>query len=296
MARPLPNFLDGRYERLDELPPGLAGELAYLRFCTPALSSRRRPDHKILTDRARFHLRNAQWVRVDTVEGPVQAYIFEPDAWAAQRGSVLVAHGWTSESSFMAVFAEQLRRAGFRVVAFDQPGHGFTGRPRASLIDCSRALLSVAEALGPIRFVVAHSMGCLAALFVGEGSAPLSRSYPFERYVLVSGPNRFSVVTAEFGEEFRLSRAAYRAYERRLERIAHRRMADFNGADMLAATGRPALLLHARDDTEVEFACAEEIAAQCPAAELKSFDGLGHRNILYAPPVIRAAVAYLTRP
>lgn len=289
-------FLDGRCDRLGELPPGLAGQLAYLRFCMPALSSRRTADHKVLVDRARFHLRNATWLTVETAEGPVKAFVFEPDAGVAQKGSVLVVHGWTSETSFMAVFAEQLRRAGFRVVAFDQPGHGFTGRPRASLIDCARALLDVAEALGPIRFVVAHSMGCLASLLVGEGGSPLPRSYPFERYVLLSGPNRFTVVTKEFGDEFDLEPAAQRTYERLLERIAHRRIRDFNGADMLAATGRPALLIHARDDTEVSFACAEEIAAQCPAAELKSFDGLGHRNLLYAPPVIRAAVAYLTRP
>ena len=39
---------------------------------------------------------------------------------------------------------------------------------------------------------------------------------------------------------------------------------------------------------------AEEIVAACPKAELRAVDGLGHRNILFAPPVIRAALSYLT--
>ncbi len=231
-----------------------------------------------------------------TSEGATQAYVFTPDAGSAAKGNVLVAHGWTSEASFMAVFAEQLRRAGFRVVLFDQPAHGKSTRERASLIDCSRALLQVAEALGPIRFVVAHSMGCLAALLAGEGGAPMPHPYPFERYVLVSGPNKFATMTKEFGETLGLEPAAQRHYERLLERIAHRRIVDFSGARLLAATGRAALILHDRGDHEVPFRNAEEIAAACPKAELMAFDGLGHRNILFAPPVIRAAVAYLTRP
>lgn len=277
-----------------DLPPALAGDLAFRRFCMPKLSTRRTADHDILTSRARFHLRNARWVSVPTMHGLMQAYIYEPDkADPASAPSVLIAHGWTSEASFMAVFAEQLRRAGFRVVAFDQPAHGKSPGERANLIDCARALLEVAIALGPIRFVVAHSMGCLASLVAGEGAAPMARAYPFERYVLVSSPNRFIDITGEFAEELGLEPAARRAYENHLERIAHRRILDFTGARMLAATGRPALLMHARDDTEVRFSNSEAIAAACPQAKLAAFDGLGHRTILFAPPVIRAAVTYL---
>lgn len=281
--------------RLDLYPPAKAGDLAYDLFCTPKRSSRRSPDHALLAERARFHLRNATWVEVPTTEGRVQAYVFEPEAGAPARGSVLIAHGWTSEASFMAVFAEQLRRAGFRVVAFDQPGHGRSGQEKASLIDCSRALLQVAEALGPIRFGVAHSMGGLALLLVGEGGPPMPRAYPFERYVLVSVPDAFRFITQEFADEVRLTQAGARAYERRLERIAHRPIDTFRASRFLAATGRPALVLHARDDTEVAFQHAEEIVAACPLAELRPFDGLGHRNILFAPPVIRAALSYLSQ-
>lgn len=285
--------LKSRSLRFDGLPPGLAGDLAYRRFCLPRYSTRRSPDHAVLADRARFHLRKATWVRVPTTEGEVQAYVFEPDG-AAARGGVLIAHGWTSEASFMAVFAEQLRRAGFRVVAFDQPGHGLSAQRRASLVDCARALLQVAEALGPFRYAVTHSMGGLATLLAGEGGAPMGRSYPFERYVLVSSPNRFSTVTREFADELCLGRAATRSFEQHVERVAHRPIETFAASLLLAATGRPALVVHSRDDWEVAFENAEEIVAACPRATLLAVDGLGHRNILFAPPVIRAALSYLT--
>lgn len=279
---------------LSRRAPALAGDLAFRRFSTPALSERRSPDHVQLVERARFHLRSAARACVDTVHGPVQCFIFEPAGARAER-NVLVSHGWTSESSFMAVFAEQLRRAGFRVVAFDQPAHGQTGGRRATLIDCTRVLIDVARALGPFHFAVAHSMGSIASLLAGAGGPPFGADgYPFERYVLISSPNRFSDVARAFGEGLGLNERAQRAYERHLERVAHRPLQSFRADRLLSKTGRPALVIHSRDDREVLFTCAEEIAAACPATKLVPFDGLGHRMILTVPPVIRAAVAYLT--
>ena len=289
-------FLDRRRGPVHygHLPPGLAGDLAYQRFCLPKYSTRRSLDHLALTERARFHLRNATWVRVPTAEGEIQAYVFEPDG-VPVRGGVLIAHGWTSEASFMAVFAEQLRRAGFRVVAFDQPGHGKSEQERASLIDCARAALEVADALGPFRYAVTHSLGGLALLLIGEGAPPIARSYPFERYVLVSSPNRFSSIVDEFSEELGLRPEAARVFDRHIERIAHRPITTFTAANLLGAIRQPALVIHSRDDKEVSFRNAEEIVAAWPDAELQAIDGLGHRNILFASPVIRAAISYLTR-
>ncbi len=62
----------------DGLPPALAGDLAYQLFCTPKLSSHRGPDHDTLVERARFHLRNAEWESIATPFGRLQAYVFSP--------------------------------------------------------------------------------------------------------------------------------------------------------------------------------------------------------------------------
>lgn len=275
--------------------PQSRGELAFRQFCTPRLSSYRSPDHDLLAERARFHLRNASAVRVATSEGDIQAYVFEPEEEVATGASVLLVHGWTGEASFMTAFAEHFRKRGLRAVLFDLPAHGNSAGEHTSLIACAHAVRQVAEAVGPIHSVVGHSLGGMAALLAGGGRPPMPRPYPFQDYVLVAVPNRFSEVTRKFGEELGLSFAAQRDYELRLEQIAHRRIADFTGAKLLEATGRPALIVHARDDADVAFADAEEIAAACSSARLQPCDGFGHRKILYAPPVVRAAASYLIR-
>jgi pimeloyl-ACP methyl ester carboxylesterase len=279
---------------IDDASGALAGALAYRRFCTPVLSGHRTADHDRLVERSRFHLRNAHPVSVATNEGNLQAYVFDPEG-SAGAASVLMVHGWTGEASFMSAFAEQFRRRGFRVVLFDFPAHGRSAGRHTNLIACAHATRDIAEELGPVHFVVAHSLGGLAALLAGGGGPPMPRAYPFRAFVLVSMPNRFADVTRAFGERLRLRPAAQRNYEHRLEQLAHRSIAEFTGANLLAATGRPALLMHARDDREVSFANAEQIAGQGLPAKLVGFDGLGHRKILYAPPVVRCASTYLLR-
>ena len=282
------------FAALSARAPGLAGELAYRRFCTPVLSERRSADHRLLAERARFHLRRAAWQRLPTPVGAVQAYVFEPDQSPA-RGTVIVVHGWTSEASFMTAIAEPIRRAGWRVVLFDCPAHGLSAGRRTHLVDCARATLAVADAFAPVHAFVTHSFGSLVALLVAEGGAPMPARVAVDRFVLIAAPNRMREVTAAFGRNIGLGGHAQRVYEHQLERIGHRPLDGFQSATMLRATGRPALIIHATDDHEVPFRNAMEIMSNCPAAELARFDALGHRKILYASPPIRAAVAFLGR-
>jgi len=286
MTIPWPLTADGG------LLPELAGARAFRRFCTPELSSCRSVDHDRLVERARFHLRFAHAQRLATSVGTLQTYVFEPRGGCV--ASALLVHGWTGEAAFMSAFAEYLCRRGLRTVLLDLPAHGQSAGRQTTLMDCAHAVHEVAGAMGPIRFAIGHSIGALAVLVAGEGRHPMPSPRVFEAYVLVSMPDRFGDVTRRFGDEQALSPAALRAFERQLERLAERTIGDFTGSNLLTATGRPTLLLHARDDQEVPFTDAERLSAM-PGAELQAFDGLGHRMILYAPPVVRAAAAFLAR-
>src|ERR1700730_6295691 len=188
--------------KLAGLPDALAGDLAFRIFCTPELSQHRTPDHHVLTERARFHLRHARWERVPTPAGEVQSYVFEADD--ASRGPVLLVHGWTSEASFMTAFIEPLRRSGLRVVAFDFPAHGLSPGRRTNLAECARALYGVCRHYGPVHAVVAHSFGGFVSLLVAEGGPPMPRATPIERCVLLACPDRLSGVTRLFRRRLRL--------------------------------------------------------------------------------------------
>jgi len=273
---------------LDTLPPALAGDVAFRIFCTPELSQHRSYDHDELTSRARFHLRHAKWQRLATPAGDVQTYTFEPDC--KPRGTVMLVHGWTSEAAFMTAFMEPLRRSGYRVVAFDFPAHGLSPGRRTNLADCARSMLAVCDHLGQIDAVVAHSFGGFVSLLVAEGGPPMEHAHQIGRFVLISCPNKLSEVALNFGRTLKLGPAAQRAYEHHLERVGHRPVATFSASELLRGTDAPVLVIHGREDDEVSFRNAEDIAAARPSARLLGFDGLGHRNVLFAPPVFRAVM------
>lgn len=271
----------------------LWGHYAFTRFSTPRLSSYRSPDHDAQAERARFHLRRAKPHVFYSADYRVQAYEFMPDGEVAPRASVLMLHGWTGEASFMCAFAEHFRRRGFRVVLVDFPAHGASSGRRTTLMACAQAARDAAERLGPFQYVVGHSLGGTAALLAGEGAPPIGSAYPFQAYVLIAVPNRFADVTRKFGAELSLNAAAQWDFERRLEAIAQRRLYDFTGAKLAKAVARPAVLFHARDDGDVPHGDGEAIVRAVPHLEFRSVDGLGHRNILYATPVVRGAADFL---
>lgn len=273
---------------LGHLPSALAGDMAFRIFCTPELSHHRAPDHDQLIARARFHLRNARWERVPTRAGTVQTYVYEPDA--PSRGTVLLVHGWTSEGAFMTAFTEPLRRSGLRVVAFDFPAHGHSPGRRTNLAECARAMLDVADHYGPIDAAVAHSFGGFVALLVAEGGPPLPYAHPIGRFVLLSCPNQLRDVTRDFGGQLGLDARAQRAYEHHLERVGRRSVASFSAVELLGRVDKPTLVIHGTGDREVPFDNAEAIVRGSPTARLLPFEGIGHRTILYAPPVFRAAM------
>ncbi|MBS0242408.1 MAG: alpha/beta fold hydrolase [Proteobacteria bacterium] len=274
--------------------PTLVGHRALRLFCTPSMSRHRAPDHDVLVERARFHLRDAQRTTIATSVGRMETYLLEPQN-AAPVATVLLVHGWTGEAAFMSAFADFFGRRGMRVLLVDMPAHGDSPGRYTSLMDCARGISDVAAAYGRIDFAVGHSIGGLAVLLAAGGRPPMPRSIDFRAIVAIASPDRFLDVTRRFGSEQRLDERAQADFERRLERLAHRPISQFTGSNLIAEASRPVLLLHARDDDEVPFADAERMAGAAGQVELQAFDGLGHRAILYAPPVVRAAHAFLSR-
>lgn len=273
--------------RASRQSPRRAGDVAYRMFCRPPLSPHAPRDHHQLVARARVHLEKARWFEIETPVGAVQAYEYAPAAAARPGKTVLLVHGWTSEASFMAAFVEPLRQRGHRVVSFDFPAHGHSHGRETNMVDCARALSAVMTELGRIDTIVAHSVGALVSLMVAEGRDPLPHPEPAGRYALIAAPNRLKRMTDRFSTHLGLDPIAQRAFERHLERIGRRSLADFSTANLLQAVGRPALVIHSRDDDQIPYQDALEVAASNRISRLVTMDGLGHARILYAPPVVR---------
>lgn len=254
--------------------PGVAARWAETIFCTPPRHEPRRAEEAFIATGKGFGV---------TWEGQRLA------AWEWGRGpTVLLVHGWGSRAGRLSGFAAALVQAGFRVVLYDAPAHGVSTGRFASLPEFARALRAVGSQVGPVYGLLGHSLGGAAI------SLALHDGLPAERAVLIAPPSDVVVFSHAFAGHVGLPRRAHDVMRRNLETRLRMRWDDIHIPTLARGLRTAALLVHDREDPDVPYAHAEEIAAAWPNAKLVATTGLGHRAIVRDPGVIRSAVEFLS--
>jgi pimeloyl-ACP methyl ester carboxylesterase len=235
--------------------------------------------------------------RVDLDGHALRGEVWGQDpAGPGARPTAYLVHGWGGWRGQLDGFVGPLVGAGWRVVAFDAPGHGDSdpgpeGPGRATILDFAGALAAVAAANGPAAAVVAHSLGATAAaLAMGRGLevgravflAPMADPLPYTRTF---------AARLGFGERVR------GRLVRRIERRVGLPMAAFDVPAVAARAATPPLLLvHDRQDAETGWSDSAAIARAWPQSRLVTTAGLGHRRLVRAPAVVAEVAGFLTAP
>ena len=210
-------------------------------------------------------------------------------AWAWGHGpAVLLVHGWGGLGGRLAAaYAEPLVASGFSVVTFDAPGHGASDGKLSSMPQVARALRAVADAVGSLHAIIAHSMGGSASTLA------MADGLQVERAVFIApaaDPARFAI---DFAKTLGLSPAALMRMQRRSEERLRFRWSDLNVPRMAAALSASLLVVHDRNDPTVPWEEGAAIAAAWPGAELVTTTGLGHREIVRDPKIVTRAAAFV---
>ena len=209
-------------------------------------------------------------------------------AWEWGAGpTVALVHGWEGVGGQLAAFAPPLLAAGFRVVAFDAPGHGAAGGRRSSLVHFARALRAAVGPDGSAHAVIAHSLGAAATtLAMGQGLS-------IRRAVFIgatAGPRDW---TERFARRFGIADRVMARLRRRTEQKLGLRWEDLDIVPMALRRREPLLVIHDRQDAEVPWSDGAAIAEAWPGARLVTTAGLGHRRILRDATVVEQSVAFV---
>ena len=219
--------------------------------------------------------------------GALAVYEWGPPAGPA----VLLVHGWEHRAAFWGAFAAALAAAVGRAISLDGPDHGASPSRQTTLVEFASAVQTVADWIGPVHAVVAHSFGAAAttalpARFNDGGELP--------RLVLLAAPGSVRTVAERFAALLKLPPGVV---ARMARHIRERFGRDPDGFSLIyagprLAVGR-ALLLHDRHDEFVPFSEAEAVAAAWPSAEFVPLRGVGHNQILRDAGVIARVVDFL---
>lgn len=213
--------------------------------------------------------------------------------WGSAGPTVLLAHGWGGHAGQWHALVAPLLAAGLRVVAFDALSHGESdagarGPRQSSVVEMSRALLAAAWHAGPIHAAIAHSLGAAAlALAVREG-------LHLEAAVMIGPPADMRRAAAALAWQLGIAPAVLDRMQRNSEDWLGMPWSAFNVPALGHARRVPAtLVIHDRQDKEVDWENGAAIAGAWPGASLMTTEGLGHRRVLHDAAVIARAVAFV---
>jgi pimeloyl-ACP methyl ester carboxylesterase len=264
------------FRTVGSVAPEMTARWAETLFCTPPRHQPRTADQAFLATGRRFT------VGSEREELAVWAWTNQPDA-----RTVVLVHGWGSRAGRFSTMGTALLARGFRVVAYDAPAHGQSTGRLSSLVEFARALRAVSDAAGPVYAVVGHSLGGAAAvLALRDGLAA-------ERAVLIAAPADVTRFSTAFADHLRIPPVARAAMRRNLETRLSARWDELHLPTIARGLRPAALVVHDRDDDDVPFGHAEELAAAWPGARLVATSGLGHRAVLRDPGVVAATGDFL---
>lgn len=256
--------------------PRLAALWAERIFCTPP----RRP----ISERMAAWLRDAQ--RFTVVVGGRRVVAW---SWGDRGPGVLLVHGWGSRGARFVDLGNALLIHGYRVVTFDAPGHGASAGRLSSGPEFARAVHAVVHAVGPVSYIVGHSVGGFAsALAIGRGLG-------VRRAVFLAPSANVNSYSAQFEALLGVEKPVMASMRGRLERRLGFSWKDLNIPAFAPALRVPLLVIHDRDDREVGWNDGAAIAQAWPGAELVTTTGLGHHRIVSDPGVIRQVLTFLSR-
>lgn len=258
---------------LTRIAPSLAPTLAERLFFTPPLAR---------GSRGLALLREAEPIRLE-VDGRSVA------AWRWGRGPAIgLLHGWGGRAAQLTAFVEPLLARGFAVVALDAPGHGRSGRGLSSAPQFARALRAVADSVGGLHGLAAHSLGAAAAALAMRDGLRV------DRVVMLGAAADPPLWVRRFADELGLPPRIVDELRVRSERRIGMPWRELHLPTLAASCEASLLVVHDRDDAEVPVADASAIVAASPRATLLETSGLGHNRLLRDPDVIARAVDFLT--
>ncbi len=200
---------------------------------------------------------------------------------------VLFVHGWEGGGLQFGAWVRPLTEAGYDVVAFDGPAHGSSAGAVAHLLDFAAAARTVADSLGPVHAVIAHSMGAAAtAIALAEGLRA-------DRAVFLAPPDNLETRARSFGRFAGLPDRAQARFERRLAARIGRPLESVRLATLARLIRQPVLVFHDPGDPIIPWSEGASVAALLPEGELRTTRNLGHFRLLRAPELIEDALAFL---
>ena len=206
--------------------------------------------------------------------------------WRGSGDTVILVHGWESNSGRWRNLIQMLIEKNFDIVAFDAPAHGNSTGKILNAPLYARCLEEIIKKHRP-KHIVGHSMGGMTTIY-NEYKNP---SQHIERMVTTAAPSEFYEIMEEYQAILGLSSRVINALDDLILEEFGFRTRDFSTSKFVSSNTKKGLLVHDTEDPVTPYHASENVHSAWRGSHLISTTGFGHS--LHQEEVNTAIVNFL---
>jgi esterase/lipase len=208
-------------------------------------------------------------------------------SWGAGP-NVLLVHGWSGRGVQLRSFIIPLVKKGYKVSLFDARAHGRSQGFRTDVVDFEILIRKIANAVGGIDSIIAHSLGGAASI------RTVLDGLPVNKLVCIGTPASLDYLFENFSSYLQLpgniEQKHKLMFEQKHGESIWMRYSLHQQVSQLMVEG---LLIHDKMDPEVPIQCSQRLHRNWKKSRLLQTDGLANNTILDDPQVVDTAVNFI---
>ncbi|MEZ4795836.1 MAG: alpha/beta hydrolase [Flavobacteriaceae bacterium] len=191
--------------------------------------------------------------------------------WVGKKQTILLAHGWESNSARWKNLINYLNRKDFNIVAIDAPAHGNSGGKLFNAILYSEFINVIAKRYKP-DILIGHSVGGMASvLFQHKYQTP-----NVKKIILLGAPSEFTDVLQRYTDMLGYNERTKNQIKLTIINNFGKAPEEFSTAKFLKEISSQGLIIHDSEDKVIPYEDALSINKSFKNSKLITTKGLGH--------------------
>ena len=207
--------------------------------------------------------------------------------WSGKGPKIVLVHGWSSRATNFYEIIEKLTLSDYDVYAFDAVAHGESKGIITNIPELIKTLEELVQEWGPVEAILGHSGGGFASAYV------VAQNPQIKKLILISPFNKVTDVFKKYFEMIQLGEKARLLMIGYFTKLTGKKVQELSGELSAQAIRAKTLVIHDRNDKEVQVEDSIDIAKNLKNGQLILTEGLGHRRILRDEMVINELVNFL---
>ena len=207
--------------------------------------------------------------------------------WIGKRQTILLAHGWESNSARWDYLIRALKAQDFNVVALDAPAHGNSNGKQFNAVLYSEYINLVVKKFEP-EIIIGHSVGAMASIF-------FQHTYQFkglQKLVLLGAPAHFSGVFKRYTDMLGYNDKIVKGLDALVVERFNNSPSYYSAAKFSKEITAKGLIIHDKKDEIIPFEDALLYKEHYENAEFYDTTGYGHG--LKSPEITKKVLEFIS--